>query len=153
MNREDKEGKKEKKKERKQEQQLRSLKFLKFLVEVYHDTHSYCVQCKSKLDNSRSHARNNPLLKLYLCAQLGISVEISDRLCLKRRSASDYWKKRFAEITEKLVLLVNDKEEASSVDSCAPMIEESYRRMQWRLMMSQKANVQMVPKLILRYSR
>ena len=75
--------------------------------------HLYCVECKAKLDNIRHHAINNPLLKLYLCARMEISLEVSDRLCTKCRSAFDYWRRKFAKITDIFTSMSNDNREAS----------------------------------------
>ena len=81
-----------------------SLKF----VSTFVMTHLYCVECKAKLDNNQHLAINNPLLKLYLCARLGIMINLSDRICVKCRSAFDYWKKKFAEVTERFASISSD---------------------------------------------
>jgi len=88
--------------------------FIRYIVSIISTMpHLYCVSCKAQLDNCRHHSINSPLLKLYICARLGVLVLEEDRICSKCRSAFDYWRIKFSSTINDFIANNNERNEVS----------------------------------------
>ena len=79
--------------------------------------HLYCISCKAQLDNCQHHPIDNPLLKFYPCARLSVVVLDGNRICVRCRSAFDYWKTKFGNVLNDFIANAMETDKVSGLDS------------------------------------